>query len=149
MYQLLFKQQVAKGFQNISRANFDDVLKLFSPDIHFTFIGNHAMSGDWHSRDAAKRWFERVHRLFPDLKLIPHRIVVTGWPWDVTAITQFEVQATLPNQSPYSNRGIQILRIRWGKIVEDYLIEDTQLLVSALGQLVKHGNTEAAAAPLY
>jgi len=67
----------------------------------------------------AKRWFERVHRLFPDLRLTPKQIRVAGWPWDVTVVTQFEIQATLPNKSPYRNEGVQILRIRWGKIVKD------------------------------
>jgi ketosteroid isomerase-like protein len=148
MYQLIFKQQVTKGFQNISRANFDSVLSLFAPDIHFTFVGDHALGGDWHSRAMAKRWFERVHRLFPDLQLTPKQIRVAGWPWDVTVVTQFEVQATLPDKSRYRNAGVQILRIRWGKIVDDYLIEDTQLLSTALAQIAASGNEEAAAGPL-
>ena len=148
MYQLIFKQQVTKGFQNISRANFDAVLSLFAPDIHFTFVGNHALGGDWHDRTMAKRWFERVHRLFPDLHLTPKQIQVAGWPWDVTVTTQFAIQATLPDKSPYHNEGVQILRIRWGKIVDDYLIEDTQLLSAALTKIAASGNAEAGEGPL-
>jgi ketosteroid isomerase-like protein len=148
MYQLIFKQQVTKGFQNISRANFDDVLRLFAPDIHFTFVGDHALGGDWRDRSIAKQWFDRVHRLFPDLQLIPLHIHISGWPWDVTATTQFEVQATLPDGSRYRNQGIQILHIRLGKIVTDYLIEDTQLLTTALEKIAQSGNTEALAPQL-
>ena len=148
MYQLIFKQQVTKGFQNISRANFDAVLNLFAPDIHFTFVGDHALGGDWHDRAMAKRWFERVHRLFPDLQLTPKQIRVAGWPWDITVTTQFEIRATLPDKSPYHNEGVQILRIQWGKIVSDYLIEDTQLLSKALAQIAGSGNAEAGAVPL-
>jgi ketosteroid isomerase-like protein len=148
MYQLIFKQQVAKGFQNISHANFDEVLKLFAPDIHFTFVGDHALGGSWRDRNIVKQWFDRVHRLLPDLQLRPLHIQVSGWPWDVTAITQFEVRAALPDGSLYRNQGIQILRIQLGKIVEDYLIEDTQLLVAALDQITQSGNTEALATRL-
>lgn len=148
MYHRIFKQQVAKGFQNISQANFDAVLKLFAPDIHFTFVGEHTMGGDWRDRSIVKQWFNRVHRLFPDLHLTPLSIRVSGWPWDVTAITRFEVRATLPDGSPYRNQGMQILRIRLGKIVEDYLIEDTQLLAAALDQIAQSGNSEALAARL-
>src|SRR5215813_1409147 len=146
MYQWIFKRQIRQGFQNISHARFDEVLKLFSPDIHFTFAGHHAMGGDWHQRELAKRWFERVHRLFPDLIVTSRQIRVTGWPWDITAVTQFDVQATLPDRTPYANQGVQILRVRWGKIVDDYLIEDTQLLVSALERIASCGNAEAMAA---
>jgi ketosteroid isomerase-like protein len=145
MYGWIFKQQIRQGFQNISRANFDEVLKVFAPDIHFQFVGDHAIAADVHNREKVKAWFERVHRLFPDLKVTPRHIRVTGWPWDVTAITHFDVQATLPGNSPYKNQGIQILRIRWGKIVDDYLIEDTQLLTSALSQIADAGNGEARA----
>ncbi len=148
MYQIIFKQQVAKGFQNISHANFDAVLKLFAPDIHFTFVGHHSIGGDWQDRNIVKQWFDRVHRLFPDLQLIPLHIHVSGWPWDVTAITQFEVKATLPDGRLYRNQGVQILRIRLGKIVADYLIEDTQLLLAALDQIAQSGNAEAHAARL-
>lgn len=148
MYQLIFKRQIVKGFQNISRANFDDVLKLFAPDIHFTFVGDHAMAGNWRDRVIVKQWFDRVHRLFPDLQLIPLHIQISGWPWDVSATTQFEVQATLPDGSRYRNQGVQILRIRLGKIVTDYLIEDTQLLEQALEKIAQSGNKEATAAQL-
>ena len=143
MYQFIFKRQVAKGFEHISHANFDAVLSIFAPDIHFTFVGNHALGGDWHNRDMAKRWFERLHRLFPDLQLTPKHIRVTGFPWDVTMVTQFEVRATLPDKSPYQNEGVQVLRVRWGKAVDDYLIEDTQLLSAALAKIAASGNVEA------
>src|SRR6187399_3308918 len=123
MYQLIFKRQVTKGFENISKANFGPVLNIFAPDIHFTFVGNHALGGNWHDREMAKRWFERLHRLFPDLQLTPKHIRVSGWPWDATIVTQFAIRATLPNQSQYCNEGVQILRVRWGKAIYDYLIE--------------------------
>jgi ketosteroid isomerase-like protein len=148
MYQLIFKRKVAQGFADISRANFEAVLNIFAPDIHFTFVGDHALAGNWHSRDLAKQWFDRIHRLFPDLRLTPRQIRVSGFPWDVTIVTQFEVQATLPDHSIYKNQGIQILRVRWGKAVEDYLIEDTQLLGAALARINASGNSEAAAKPL-
>jgi ketosteroid isomerase-like protein len=145
MYGWIFKQQIRQGFQNISRANFDEVLKVFAPDVHFHFVGNHALTADVHSRESVRAWFDRVHRLFPDLHITPRHIRVTGLPWNVTAITQFDVQATLPGNLPYRNQGIQILRIRLGKIVDDYLIEDTQLLDSALSQIANAGNAEAGA----
>jgi hypothetical protein len=62
---------------------------------------------------------------------------------NVSVTIQFEVQATLPDGSPYRNMGVQILRIWFGTIVEYYLIENTQLLISALNRIAPSGNAEA------
>jgi hypothetical protein len=148
MYQWIFKRRIVQGFRDISAAQFDKVLSNFSPQVHFQFVGDHAIAADLQGLTPVKNWFERIHRLFPDLKITPSKMRVSGPPWDVTAVTQFDVRATLPDQSRYSNQGVQILRIQWGKIVDDYLIEDTQLLASALERVAAAGNSEAKAAPI-
>lgn len=142
MYQLIAKQKVRQGFQNISTANYEPLLKQFAPDIHFTFAGNHALAGEFHSRDSVRQWFNRVHRIFPGLQLVPNRIFVSGPPWDMVVTTQWTVSDTLPDGKPYHNRGVQILRIRLGTVVEDHLIEDNQILIAHLGI------SEAAQSPL-
>jgi deazaflavin-dependent oxidoreductase (nitroreductase family) len=43
---------------------------------------------------------------------------------------------------------MQFLRLRWGRVVEDRLYEDTQRLVEALAYLAERGNGEAGAPPL-
>jgi hypothetical protein len=148
MYQWIFKRKIVQGFRDISAAQFDKVLSNFSPQVRFQFVGDHAIAADVQGLTSVKNWFERVHRLFPNLTITPRRIRVSGLPWDVMAVTQFDVRATLPDQSRYANQGVQILRIQWGKIVDDYLIEDTQLLASALERVAASGNAEAKAAPI-
>ena len=148
MYQLIAKQKVRQGFKDISSANFEPLLKQFAPDIHFTFAGNHALAGDFHNREAVRQWFNRVHRIFPHLQLIPNRIFVSGPPWDMVVTTQWTVSDTLPDGQPYHNNGIQLLRIRMGMVVEDHLIEDNQILVATLDHLAQLGVSEAAKGPL-
>lgn len=148
MYQFIAKQKVRQGFQQISQADFAPLLEQFAPDIHFTFAGDHAMAGNFHTREAVHQWFDRVHHLFPDLQLVPDRIFVAGPPWDMVVTTQWHVSASLLDGTPYKNNGIQVLRIRWGKVVEDHLIEDTQLLVGVLQRLAGQGMTEASAPPI-
>ncbi len=148
MYQLIAKQKVRQGFKDISTANFDNLLKQFAPDIHFTFAGHHALAGEFHDRESVRQWFNRVHRLFPKLQLVPDRIFVSGPPWDMVVTTQWTVSDTLPDGRPYQNHGIQILRIRLGVVVEDHLIEDNQVLVATLDHLARLGVIEAAQNPL-
>jgi ketosteroid isomerase-like protein len=148
MYGIIARRKLRQGFSDISQGKFEPLLRQFAPHIHFTFAGNHALSGDFHDRMLVKRWFDRIHRLFPGLQLVPARIFVTGLPWDMVVTTQFTVSATLPDGTPYRNEGVQVLRIRFGTIVEDHLIEDNQRLLDALQHLARLGIEEASAAPL-
>src|SRR5205823_5269649 len=95
-----------------------------------------------------RQWFERVFRLFPDIRLEPKAVVVMGPPWRTLACTRFGVRGTLPDGRSYTNEGMQFLHLRWGKAVEDRLFEDTAVLVDALQAIAASGNDEAAAAPL-
>jgi ketosteroid isomerase-like protein len=92
--------------------------------------------------------FERIFRLFPGISIEPVAIAVNSWPWNTLVATRFTVRADLPDGSRYRNEGMQYLRLRFGKIVEDRLYEDTKALVDALAVLARLGNEEATAAPL-
>lgn len=145
MYQLIAKQKVRAGFAQISRGDFEPLLAQFAPDIHFRFVGDHALTLDTHNREQVRAWFQRVHRIFPGLKLEAKAIRVSGFPWNMVVMTHWQVSDTLADGTPYRNEGFQWLRIRMGKVVEDYLIEDTQKLVEILGKVQALGNVEAGA----
>jgi ketosteroid isomerase-like protein len=148
MYHAIVKRIIRSGYSQISRADFDSLLKVFDPHIHFTFSGQHAMTGDFHNRETVRQWFERVHRFFPHLQIEAQHIVVSGMPWNTWAAVQFTVRDTLPDGTPYLNHGTQFMRIVWGKVVEDHLIEDTQILVKTLRCLSDQGLKEASSPAL-
>jgi ketosteroid isomerase-like protein len=148
MYHRIVRNKLRQGYADISRANFDPVLSQFAPDIHFSFAGVHAIGGDFRRRETVRQWFERIHRLFPGLQLTADDIMVSGPPWNTLIAARFNVEDTLPDGTLYQNKGFQIVRLRWGKIVEDHLIEDTARLCEVLQRLQTLGNDEAAAPPL-
>ena len=73
-----------------------------------------------------------MHELFPDLAIEPEAIVVNGPPWSITVATRFRVTATLADGEPYFNRGMQYLRLRGPRVLEDRLYEDTEILRAAI-----------------
>jgi hypothetical protein len=75
-------------------------------------------------------------------------VAVSGWPGATVAATRFGVEATLPDGTAYRNQGMQYLRLRWGKVTEDRLYEDTAALLVALRQLAGQGVAEALLPPL-
>jgi len=66
---------------------------------------------------------------------VPSTILVEGGPWRTRAASRFAVFATFPDGTPYRNEGMQRLEIRWGRIHQDRLFEDTQAVAEALARL--------------
>ena len=148
MYHFIVAQKVRQGFREMSKGNYQAALALFAEDVYFSFSGDHAMGGECHTKAQVTQWFERLYRIFPGVQFEVRSVAVSGWPWNTTATTQFTVRATLRDGQPYENRAIQFLRLRWGKIVEDVIFEDTHKLVLTLNRIAEQGNREAMAAPI-
>ena len=51
-----------------------------------------------------------------------------GWPWNTLIATRLSIAAPRADGSTYQNEAMQFLRLRWGKVVEDHLNEDTYKL---------------------
>jgi ketosteroid isomerase-like protein len=148
MYGFIVRQVIRRGFRDLSQGNYEAVLKLFSPTVHFVFPGTHALGADFHDVQMVRQWFQRFMHLFPGLQLEPQIILVNGWPWNTVVANFFTLRTTLKDGRSYHNAGVQFVRLRWGRVVEDYLYEDTQKLADELQHQAQQGIQEAIAAPL-
>jgi hypothetical protein len=83
--------------------------------------------------------------LFPGIRIEPRDVVVNGWPWNTVVATHLEISATLADGRPYRNEGMQLLRLRWGRVVEDLIFEDTLKLDQELRRMAPVEPQEAAA----
>ncbi len=68
-------------------------------------------------------------------------------PWNTVIATRFSIQASLRDGRLYRNAGMQYARLRWGRIVEDHIYEDTQTLAWELQQMAHQGLSEAVVLP--
>lgn len=148
MYHRIVAASVRRGFQAMSRGDYQHVIRQFSPDIRFSFSGDHAMGGSFHGIAPVTAWFERTFRLFPGIQFEVVHITVKGLPWDTVVVTQFRIHARLRDGRSYENDGMQFLRIRWGRIVEDRVFEDTYKLVNELQRMGEQGISEAISTPI-
>ena len=145
MYRLIVKLRLRKSFRRLSRRDYEPIVKLFGPSSRLLFSGDHALGGERRGADGARQWFGEVYRLFPDLRLEPQAVIVNGWPWNTVAATRFTVSAGGVDGSPYRNEGMQFLRLRWGRVVEDLLFEDTLKLEAELRRRAGQEVTAAVA----
>ena len=84
MYHTIVKRVATKNFERVNAHDYGAILKDCAADIHHRFGGHHALGGERHDRDALGRWFERLGRLCPTLKLTVRDVWVKGWPHNTT-----------------------------------------------------------------
>ena len=148
MYHRIVAMQVRKAFAEISAGNWEAMVAGMAPAFTYRFYGDHALSGERHTHDALRRWWERCFRLLPNTRFDVDDILVAGWPWNTRVATAVTVNVGVVDGSQYQNVVHQFLRIRWGKITEVRTLEDTAVLEKTLDRLAAAGYTEAHAAPI-
>jgi ketosteroid isomerase-like protein len=148
MYHRFVAAQVRKAFAEISKGNWEAMVAGMAPTFTYRFYGDHALSGERHTHEALRRWWERCFRLLPDTQFVVEDVLVAGWPWNTRVATAVTVDVGLADGSRYQNVVNQFLRMRWGKITEVRTLEDTAVLERTLDRLAAAGIEEAHAAPI-
>src|SRR3984885_15610837 len=143
MYHAIVKRIALKNFLRVNQKDYVPILKGCSPDVHHRFGGHHALGGERHDRDALGQWFERLGRLGPTLKLTVRDVWVKGWPHNTTVVIRWVGTQTLPDDAPYVNHGVHVIRMRWGKVFDIDANEDSQLVAETLKTLGAKGIDEA------
>lgn len=128
MYKLIVRRIVRRTFAGLSAGDYEPIVKQFVPRSRFYFAGEHVLGGERHGRQAVREWFQLALRTFPGLRIEPQDVVVNGWPWNTVIATRLAISAPRPGGREYRNEGMQLLRLRWGRVVEDLIYEDTLAL---------------------
>ena len=144
MYKLIVRRNVRRVFAQLGRGDYEPVVRKFGPRSRFMFAGDHALGGERHGQDEAREWFRDMLGRFPGIRIEPVDVLVNGWPWRTVVASHLVITTTLPDGSPYRNEGMQLLRLRWGRIVEDLIFEDTLKLDAVLRRFALREPTPVA-----
>jgi ketosteroid isomerase-like protein len=125
------------------------MLDAFGKRFAYTFVGvGHPLAGTRRSRADMRAQLERVLRLFPGIRFEVADVLVTGPLWDTRVAVVASIDARLSDGSSYRNDLVQLLRLRWGRVVRVRTFVDTSRLTEAFRRLERFGITEAGAAPV-
>jgi ketosteroid isomerase-like protein len=127
-YRWLVHKAAVTGWQRLSDHRVDDL--PLADDVHFVFLGDHALAVDLHGAEALRGWLRELFVRFPRLRFEPENVVVEGGPWSTRIATRYN--ATQDGELVY--RAVQFARIAWGKLAEETIQPDTQLLAAALAR---------------
>ena len=148
LYRRIVKSRIRQAFDHVNNHHWDEPMQSIAPNVHHRFGGNHAIGGQRHDRDTLRLWFERLARVLPKLHLEINNIWVTGWPWHTMVFVQWDGTATLLDGGPYSQHAVHVITLRWGKIHELDVFEDSQEVARALAAQAAAGLDEAVAEPI-
>lgn len=148
MYHAVVRRRVAVTFAALNRGDYAPALAGMAARFEHVFAGDHPLGGTRHTREAMRRWFERLFRLNRHLGFDLKHVAVAGWPWDTTAVVEWTDSAELADSTAYLNRGVHVVRMRWGKIVSLHAYLDTAIWADACRRMAAAGIAEASAPPI-
>lgn len=132
MYRLIVARILRRTWQRISEEGPAAAVAKAAPDVTFHFVGDTDLGARLQGRDAFAEWFDRTLERIPGLTFTVRDVLVRGWPWSTVAVVRLAVSAELADGTPYRNDAVQFLRLRWGRMVDDWVLEDTLTLDRAL-----------------
>lgn len=148
MYHAIVERISRRNFDHVNQHDYEPLLSACRPDVHHRFGGDHALGGERHDVEALRRWFQRLGRLCPTLRLTVTDVWVKGLPHDTTVLLRWDATQDLPDGSTYHNHGVHVVRLSWLKVVSIDANEDSQAVERALALFTAHGVAEAAAPPI-
>jgi ketosteroid isomerase-like protein len=148
MYGALVRRRIRRVFARLSMGDYEYALAGLHEDVHHRFAGDHPVGGERHDRGSVRLWFERLFRLFPELRFTVTDVAVSGWPWDLTVTVEWRADVTPASGPPYVNVGAHVLRIRRGRVACLHAYEDSQAVAEACARMAARGIAEAAAPPI-
>jgi len=142
------ERNVRATFRRVGQRDYETLLEQTAPSVLHVFPGDHALGGTRHTREALRRWFERLFLLFPELHFEVKEVAVRGLPWDATIMVQWENCGRSCDGQPYANQGAHVLRLRRGRVIYLHEYLDSQRVAEVCRRLAGQGVSEAAAEPI-
>jgi ketosteroid isomerase-like protein len=100
-------------------------LALDHEQVKFVFPGSNSWSGTFNGRAEHQQWLERLVRV--GVKTEPDEVAVSGFPWNTRVAIRGRSWWDSPSgERIYDNRFVIFGHIRWGKLRDYEVYEDTE-----------------------
>jgi ketosteroid isomerase-like protein len=131
MYRKIVAARTRAVWRSINARDLDAPWKMAAEDMRFTFVGVTPLGATLVGRDKFRDWLAAVFDRFPDITFDLREVIVSGWPWHTRIAVRIAIAATLVDGTRYENEAVQWLTLRWGRMIDDWVLEDTLALGDA------------------
>lgn len=126
--------RIVRGiWDRVNAGDLDAPWRMAAPDMRFAVVGDTVIGGTWEGRDALRDWLHAFADRFARLQIQVEDVAVSGWPWDTRVAVRLVVDGTMTDGTRYRNDATQWLTLRWGRMTDDWVLEDTKVVEAALG----------------
>ena len=148
IYGSIVRMKIRQTFDHVNNHLWDKAVEALAPNVHHRVSGDHALGGERHDKNSVRLWFERLGHVLPNLHITLSDVTVKGWPWNTSVFARWDSKATLIGGAPYSNRGLHVFTLRWGRVHALEEFQDSQAAASGLAAQSAAGLDEAGAKPI-
>lgn len=131
MYRKIVAARTRAVWRSINARDLDAPWKMAAEDMRFTFVGATPLGASFVGRDQFREWLRAVFSRFPDIAFDLRDVIVSGWPWRTRIAVRIAIAATLVDGTRYENEAVQWLTLRWGRMIDDWVLENTLALDDA------------------
>ncbi len=125
MLSWLAKQLIRHNMRRLNAGDPEPTLRLDADDVRFTFPGDSSWAGLYVGKPALRAWLQRFARV--GLQIYADEVVVKGFPWQQTACIRGHDYLKSPSgELVYANRYVIWAHLRWGRLRDYEVYEDTQ-----------------------
>ena len=150
MYHTIVRQQVQKAFEQFNQGDFVSMQKMMTDHLerHQMFQQEHALGGNRHTKAAAACWYDRLVKIFPQIRFDVSHIQVKGWPWHTEIVASWHDSLQLANNVTMQNQGQHYITMRWFKITGVSMTTDESIAAAAIRHQAQQGIPEATLSPI-
>lgn len=132
MYAWCVKKMTTLAFSRLQAGDATFATSLLADGVRFRFPGKNPFAAELSGKADNQEWLRRFAHFRPEFEI--HDVIASGMPWDIRASIHFSDRIGAPDDpDAYCNEGVCIVRLRWGRVVEEKVFLDTQAVADFFG----------------
>ena len=143
MLSWLGKRLVDYQLARLSAGDLRLTLWMDARDVQMTFPGDSSWAVELHGKAEHERWLRRFIRA--GIQISADEVIVKGFPWRMTLCVRGRDQLRSDGEVVYENRYVIWGHMRWGKMREYEVYEDTEETASFDAWIERSGKEAQAA----
>lgn len=124
MFSWIGKRMLQRDMARLSAGDHGPLMRMYAKDVRFRFPGDSSWACDIEGRDELERWLRRF--VETGLEIRPDEVIVQGPPWRTALCVRGTDHLDTDDGRVYENRYVIWGHMRWGRLTDYEVYEDTQ-----------------------
>jgi ketosteroid isomerase-like protein len=125
MLSWLAGKMIVRNMDSMRAGDPQPTLAMDAADVEFRFPGDSSFAPGARGKPELERWLARFIEI--GLQIYPDEVILKGFPWRQTICVRGQIHLDRPGDGRvYDNRYVIWGHIRWGKLREYEVYEDTE-----------------------